>query len=107
MSGRGFWFVVGAGAGLYASVRGRRLVYRCTPAGLADQLAAVEVGARAFAEEVRTGMAEKEEEVATALQLPRAVSVRRAAGRAPEPALDESPHAGPRALAASTATRSS
>ena len=70
MKGRTLWFLVGAGAGVYTSIKARRLAYRLTPAGLADQAAAVGLGARAFGEEVRAGMAEREAQIADELGLP-------------------------------------
>jgi hypothetical protein len=57
---RGFWFVAGAGAGIYATVRARRLAQALTPEGLSDRVAGLRLGAQLFGEEVRTGMAEKE-----------------------------------------------
>ncbi|HLR84105.1 MAG TPA: DUF6167 family protein [Nocardioidaceae bacterium] len=70
MKGRTLWFLVGAGAGVYTSVKARRLAYRLTPAGLADQAAALGLGVRAFGEEVRTGMAVREAQIADELGLP-------------------------------------
>ena len=70
MKGRTLWFLVGAGAGVYTSVKARRLAYRVTPAGLADQAAALGLGARAFGDEVRAGMAERESQIADELGLP-------------------------------------
>lgn len=70
MRGRTLWFLVGAGAGVYTSLKARRLAYRLTPAGLADQAAAVGLGMRAFGDEVRDGMAEREAQIAEELGLP-------------------------------------
>jgi Family of unknown function (DUF6167) len=106
--GRTFWFVAGAGAGLYTSIKARRLAYRLTPEGLADQLASLGLGARAFADEVRAGMAEREEQIASQLSLPTieaqdatpALGSGPAGQRAPWPALDEAAATRPRALAA-------
>lgn len=100
MMGRTFWFVAGAGAGLYTSIKARRLVYRVTPEGIADQLASLGLGARAFADEVRAGMAEREAQIATQLALPTADAADAGRERAPQPALDEAATARPRALAA-------
>jgi Family of unknown function (DUF6167) len=117
MMGRTFWFVAGASAGLYTSIKARRLAYRLTPEGITDQLASLGLGARAFADEVRTGMAERESEIAHELSLPTvsavdaldaldavptvdAVDVGREQGRAPRPVLDEADSTRPRALAA-------
>lgn len=97
MSGRALWFAIGASAGLYTSIRARRVAYRLTPPGVADQLAAVGVGMRAFGDEVRVGMAERESEIAARLGL--------SGARAPQPARVEQVPLRPRALAASSAAR--
>jgi hypothetical protein len=60
---RTLWFVAGAGAGVYAMTRARRVAEALTPEGLADRLAGLSVGARLFGDEVRAGMAEKENDV--------------------------------------------
>jgi hypothetical protein len=60
---RALWFVVGAGAGVYAMTRARRVAEVLTPEGLADRLAGLTVGLHLFREEVAAGMAEKENEV--------------------------------------------
>jgi hypothetical protein len=60
---RGFWFVAGAGAGVYVMVRARRAAEAFTPGGLRDRVAGLGVGAHLFAEEVRAGMAERETEL--------------------------------------------
>lgn len=60
---RGFWFVAGAGAGVYAMVRGRRAAEALTVDGLRDRLSGLEVGARMFRDEVAQGRAEKETEL--------------------------------------------
>ncbi len=64
---RAFWFAAGAGAGVYAMTKARRVVETLTPDGLADRLAGVSVGLRIFGDEVRAGMAEKENDVRTRL----------------------------------------
>lgn len=66
---RGFWFVAGAGAGVYAMVRARRAAEAFTPDGLRDRVAGLGVGAHLFAEEVRVGMAERETELRERLGL--------------------------------------
>lgn len=66
---RGFWFVAGAGAGVYAVVRVRRAAETFTPDGLRDRLSGLGVGAHLFAEEVRTGMTERETELRERLRL--------------------------------------
>ncbi|SDR92573.1 hypothetical protein SAMN04488570_0736 [Nocardioides scoriae] len=60
---RGVWFVAGAGAGVYAMARARRLAEAFTPEGLRDRVAGLTLGAQLFAEEVRTGRDEKETEL--------------------------------------------
>ncbi|NUR08568.1 MAG: hypothetical protein HOQ22_10985 [Nocardioidaceae bacterium] len=61
--GRALWFVAGAGAGVYAMTKVRRAAEAFTPEGLADRLAGLSRGLHLFGEEVRAGMAEKENEV--------------------------------------------
>lgn len=60
---RGIWFVAGAGAGVYAVVRGRRAAEAFTPDGLADRLQGAAVGLRILRDEVAQGAAEKETEL--------------------------------------------
>jgi hypothetical protein len=60
---RSVWFLAGAGVGIYAMVKARRVAEAFTPEGLRDRLAGLELGAHLFGEEVRTGMAEKETEL--------------------------------------------
>jgi hypothetical protein len=66
---RGFWFVAGAGAGVYVVVKARRAAETFTPDGLRDRVAGLGVGAHLFAEEVRTGMTERETELRERLGL--------------------------------------
>ena len=66
---RGFWFAAGAGAGVYVMVRGRRVAEAFTPEGLRDRLSGLGVGAHLFAEEMRTGMTERETELRERLGL--------------------------------------
>jgi hypothetical protein len=66
---RGFWFVAGAGAGVYVMVRARRAAETFTPEGLRDRVAGLGVGAHLFAEEVRAGMTERETELRERLGL--------------------------------------
>jgi hypothetical protein len=98
--GRTFWFVAGASAGLYTTIKARRLAYRLTPEGIADQLASLGLGARAFADEVRAGMAEREAQIAHQLALPTVemLDAGQVRERAPQPVLDAAA-ARPRALA--------
>lgn len=60
---RAVWFVAGAGAGVYAIARARRVVEALTPDGLGDRLSGLSLGAALFREEVRAGMHEKETEM--------------------------------------------
>jgi uncharacterized protein DUF6167 len=66
---RSFWFVAGAGAGVYAMVKARRAAETFTPEGMRDRLSGLSLGAHLFAEEVRTGMTEKETELRERLGL--------------------------------------
>lgn len=65
---RGLWFAAGAGAGIYAMVRGRRAAEVLTYDGLHDRLGALAVGARLFRDEVAQGRAEAEPRVRARLQ---------------------------------------
>ena len=65
---RGFWFVAGAGAGIYVMVKARRAAETFTPEGMRDRLSGLGMGAHMFAEEVRAGMAEKETELRERLE---------------------------------------
>lgn len=60
---RTVWFLAGAGAGIYAVSRARRLAEAFTPDGLADRLSGLSVGVRLFADEVRAGAAAKESQL--------------------------------------------
>ena len=60
---RALWFAAGAGVGVYAITKARRAAEALTPEGLADRLAGLSVGARIFRDEVRAGMAEKENDL--------------------------------------------
>ena len=63
------WFVAGAGAGIYAMVRGRRAAEALTADGLRDRWHALQVGAQLFAEEVAQGQMDKETELRARLGL--------------------------------------
>ncbi|MBA2418560.1 MAG: DUF6167 family protein [Nocardioidaceae bacterium] len=69
MKSRVVWFAVGTTAGIYTSVKARRIAYRLTPTGISDQVGALGVGFRAFGAEVRAGMAERETQIADELGL--------------------------------------
>ena len=60
---RGFWFVAGAGAGVYVMVKARRAAEAFTPDGVRDRVAGLQVGAQLFLDEVRSGMDERETEL--------------------------------------------
>ncbi len=57
------WFVAGAGAGVYAMVRGRRAAEVFTADGLRDRAGALLLGARLFRDEVAQGSVVKESEL--------------------------------------------
>jgi len=57
---RGLWFAAGAGAGLYAAIRGQRALETFTADGLRMRWQALGVGARMLREEVAAGKAEAE-----------------------------------------------
>ena len=60
---RGLWFVAGAGAGVYAMVRARRVAEAFTPDGMSDRWHALRHGARMLRDEVAQGQAEAETEL--------------------------------------------
>ena len=66
---RGFWFAAGAGVGVYAALKARRAAEALTPEGLHDRWSGLAVGVNLFADEVRTGMTEKETELRERLGL--------------------------------------
>jgi hypothetical protein len=55
--------MAGAGAGVYAMVRGRRVAQAFTADGLHDRWEALTLGARMFRDEVAQGQAEAETEL--------------------------------------------
>lgn len=61
MSARLVWFVAGAAAGVYSSVKAKRAAYRLSMPGLIDQAAALGSGVRAFRSEMQEGMASQEQ----------------------------------------------
>jgi hypothetical protein len=60
---RGLWFMAGAGAGVYAMVRARRVAEALTADGLSDRWHALSLGARMLRDEVAQGQAEAETEL--------------------------------------------
>jgi hypothetical protein len=82
MISRAFWFAVGTGAGVYGTVKARRLVYRLSPEGLADQVAALGLGLRAVAADVRDGMVEREGALLERLGLDNGQGIEHGSGRA-------------------------
>jgi hypothetical protein len=69
---RTLWFAAGAGAGVYALTKARRIAEAFTAEGLGDRLAGLSVGARLFREEVLAGAAEAESGVRERLGVPAA-----------------------------------
>ena len=67
--GRPLWFVAGAGVGLYAAARARRVADSLTPDGMRDRVRGWQTGARLFADEVNQGRAEAETELRERLGL--------------------------------------
>jgi len=67
--GRPLWFVAGAGVGVYAAARARRLADSLTADGLRDRGRSLRLGARLFAEEVHQGRTEAETELRERLGL--------------------------------------
>jgi hypothetical protein len=66
---RGLWFVAGAGAGVYAMIRGRRAAEALTADGLRDRVGAVALGARMLRDEVAQGKADAETDLRERLGL--------------------------------------
>jgi hypothetical protein len=68
-----FWMAVGAGAGIYAvrkvTSTATRTAEAFTPAGVSSGLSDLAQSLRYFADEVRAGMSEREEELREALGL--------------------------------------
>ena len=60
---RGFWFVAGATAGVYAVVRGRRAAEAFTPEGLSDRMQGWQRGARLLREEFTAASTAREIEL--------------------------------------------
>lgn len=84
---RGLWFAAGAGAGVYAAAKARRVAEAFTADGLRDRWEGVRAGARIFAAETAAGRDEKEGELRERLGL--AGSAPELSGSAPVTALAE------------------
>ena len=67
---RGLWFAAGAGVGVYAMTRARRLAEAFTVDGLRDRWEAVGLGARMLRDDIAQGQAEKETELRERYGLP-------------------------------------
>jgi Family of unknown function (DUF6167) len=80
---RALWFVAGAASGVYTLYKAKRAAQSFTPDGIGARVAALAVGARMFATEVSTGMAERESELRAELRL--SSDRQRAIGSAPAP----------------------
>jgi uncharacterized protein DUF6167 len=80
---RTLWFAAGAASGVYTLYKAKRAAQNFTPDGIGARVAALTVGARMFAAEVSTGMAERESELRTELRL--SSDRQRAIGSAPAP----------------------
>lgn len=65
MIGKGIWFVAGASAGIYASVRARRLAQSFTVTELQGRLRSLTVGAQLLVDDVTTASREREAELRT------------------------------------------
>lgn len=61
--GRAFWFAAGVGTAVYGSVKARRLAYRVSAAGLADQVAALRLGGQALLDDIRASAHEREQQL--------------------------------------------
>ncbi len=62
-----FWVAVGAAAGVYAVRKVQKTLHAYSPSGLAERATGAGAGLRAFADEVREGMAQREAELREAL----------------------------------------
>ena len=83
--GRPLWFVAGAGVGVYAAARARRLADSLTADGLRERARSARLGARLFAEEVQQARAERETELREQLGLVPHGRPELGAGAAPAP----------------------
>ncbi|WP_110205643.1 DUF6167 family protein [Nocardioides daejeonensis] len=87
---RGFWFAAGAGAGIYAMNRARRLTESFTASGLRDRASALALGARLVRDEVAQASADREVELRDRLGLAPTEPRRELSGATTRPQLTES-----------------
>lgn len=66
---RGFWFLAGAGAGVYAMNKARRVAEAFTVEGVRDRVTGAAAAARIFRDEMVAGQQEKESELRERLGL--------------------------------------
>lgn len=66
---RGFWFLAGAGAGVYAMTKARRVAEAFTVEGVRDRVSGAAAAARIFRDEMVAGQQEKESELRERLGL--------------------------------------
>lgn len=66
---RSLWFIAGAGAGVYAMAKARRVAEAFTPEGFSDRMSSLTLGAQLFAEEFRSARATRESELRAHLGL--------------------------------------
>ena len=66
---RPLWFAAGAGVGVYAAARARRLAESLTADGLRDRVSTLRHGARLFAEEVVQAKTDRETQLRADLGL--------------------------------------
>ncbi len=64
---RRFWVAVGATAGVYAVRKVQKTLHAYSPSGMAERAGGVGESVRAFADQVRAGMADREAELREAL----------------------------------------
>lgn len=67
MIGKSGWFVAGAAAGVYGSIKARRAAYRLSAPGIIDQAAALGVGWRAFSADLREAMQARQDDIVITL----------------------------------------
>ena len=75
MIAKSAWFAAGAAAGIYGSIKARRMAYRMSAPGIVDQAAALGVGWRAFSADLRQGMQAQQDHIVTRLDPERAHTV--------------------------------